>query len=86
MQVPELMRMGAKIRIDGRTAVIDGTKRLSGAKVRATDLRAGASLVIAALAAQGGSDIYNIEHIERGYENFVGKLSEIGVDIKREND
>ena len=84
MQVPELLRMGANIKIDGRTAVIDGTRRLSGAQVRATDLRAGAALVIAALSAQGPSEISDIEHIERGYENFVDKLSSIGVKIKKE--
>lgn len=83
MQVPELLRMGAKIKTDGRTAVIDGTKKLSGAQVRATDLRAGAALVIAALAAQGETEIGEIEHIERGYENFEEKLRGIGVDIKR---
>lgn len=83
MQVPELIRMGAKIKIDGRTAVIDGIKRLSGAKVRATDLRAGAALVVAALASQGTTEISDIEHIERGYENFEQKLSALGVDIKR---
>ncbi|MBQ3573111.1 MAG: UDP-N-acetylglucosamine 1-carboxyvinyltransferase, partial [Clostridia bacterium] len=84
MQVPELLRMGANIKIDGRTAVINGTRRLSGAQVRATDLRAGAALVIAALSAQGPSEISDIEHIERGYENFVEKLSSIGVKIKME--
>ncbi len=83
MQVPELLRMGAKIKVDGRTAVIDGTKKLSGAKVFATDLRAGAALVTAALAAQGETEIHGIEHIERGYENFEEKLSKIGVNIKR---
>ncbi len=83
MQVPELLRMGAKIKTDGRTAIIDGTKRLSGAQVRATDLRAGAALVIAALAAQGDTEIGEIKHIERGYENFEEKLRSIGVKIKR---
>lgn len=83
MQVPELLRMGAKIKIDGRTAVIDGSKRLSGAKVKATDLRAGASLVIASLAAQGETIIENIEHMERGYEHFTEKLRSIGVDIEK---
>lgn len=86
MHVPELLRMGAKIKIDGRTAVIDGTRRLSGAKVRATDLRAGAALVIAALAAQGESEIYGVEHIERGYMGFEEKLLKIGVNIKREKE
>ena len=84
MHVPELLRMGAKIKIDGRTAVIDGTKKLSGAKVRATDLRAGAALVIAALGAQGETEIDEIEHIERGYENFEKKLTDIGVSIKKD--
>ena len=83
MQVPELLRMGANIKIDGRTAIVDGTKRLSGAKVRATDLRAGAALVIAALGAQGETEIDGIEHIERGYENFEYKLSSIGINIKK---
>lgn len=83
MHVPELLRMGAKIKIDGRTAVIDGIKKLSGAKVRATDLRAGAALVIAALGAQGESVIDDIEYIERGYENFDKKLLAIGAEIKK---
>ncbi len=83
MQVPELLRMGAKIKIDGRTAVIDGSKRLSGARVKATDLRAGAALVIAAVAAHGDTCIDNISHIERGYENFVEKLQNIGISIQK---
>lgn len=81
MHVPELLRMGARIKLDGRTAVIDGAKKLSGAHVRASDLRAGASLVVAALAAQGESIVGNTEHIERGYENFFEKLKSIGVKI-----
>lgn len=81
MQVPELLRMGANIKIDGRTAVIDGVKRLSGTKVRATDLRAGAALVIAALGAKSETTLEGIEHIERGYERFEEKLRSIGVDI-----
>lgn len=83
MQVPELIRMGAKIKIDGRTAVVDGSKKLSGARVKATDLRAGAALVIASLAAQGDTLIDDIEHLERGYENFTEKLRRIGVDIQK---
>lgn len=82
-QVPELLRMGAKIRLDGRTAVVDGTRRLSGAEVRATDLRATAALVVAALAAQGETVISDIEYMERGYENFVEKLSSLGVSIRK---
>ena len=85
MQVPELIRMGANIKIDGRCAIIDGAKKLSGAKVNATDLRAGAALVVAALAAKDDTEIGNIEFIERGYENFEQKLSQIGVNIKRTN-
>ncbi len=84
MHVSELCRMGAKIKTDGSLAVVNGVKKLSGAKVKATDLRAGAALVIAALAADGKSEICDIEHIERGYENFCEKLSGIGADIKRE--
>ena len=83
MLVPELLRMGAKIKLDGRTAVVDGIKKLSGAQVKATDLRAGAALVIAALAAQGDTLISDIEHMERGYENFVEKLSSLGVKISK---
>ncbi len=83
MQVPELLRMGAKIKLDGRTAVIDGTRKLSGAQVKATDLRAAASLVVAALAAQGETRIDGIEHMERGYEHFVEKLSALGGKIQR---
>lgn len=86
MQVPELLRMGAKIKLDGRTAVIDGTRRLSGAQVTATDLRAAASLVVAALAAQGETRILGIEHMERGYEHFVEKLSALGGKIQRIED
>ncbi len=83
LQVPELCRMGANIKIDGRSAVINGIKKLSGAKVKATDLRAGAALVIAALAATGDTEISDIEHIERGYEEFEKKLSSIGVKITK---
>lgn len=83
LQVPELCRMGANIKIDGRSAVINGTKKLSGAKVKAPDLRAGAALVVAALAASGETEISDIEHIERGYEHFEEKLSALGVSIQR---
>ncbi|MBR5152682.1 MAG: UDP-N-acetylglucosamine 1-carboxyvinyltransferase [Clostridia bacterium] len=83
MQVSELLRMGAKIKIDGRTAVIDGSRRLSGARVRATDLRAGAALVIAAVAAQGETVIDDIEHLERGYADFEKKLQSIGASVRK---
>jgi len=77
----ELKRMGAKITVEGRTAIIKGIKKLSKANVKATDLRGGASLVIAALNAKGKTKIENIEYILRGYENFDKKLKDIGAKI-----
>lgn len=82
----ELLRMGAKVKVDGRTAVVEGVERLLGAPVRANDLRAGASLVIAGLAAEGKSDIYGIEHVERGYQDILGKLTAMGARISRETE
>ncbi len=81
--VQELKRMGANIKVDGRTAVIEGGNALSGASVSAMDLRAGAALVIAGLAASGKTEIDGVYYIERGYCNLVEKLSEIGADIKK---
>lgn len=81
--VAELQRMGANIKTEDRVAVVSGVKRLSGASVSATDLRGGAGLVIAALEAEGRSEISNIEYIDRGYENIEGKLSKLGANIKR---
>ena len=78
----ELIRMGAKISIEGKTAIIKGTKKLYGANVKATDLRGGAGLVIAGTFAKGITKIENIEYIKRGYEKFEQKLQKIGVDIK----
>ena len=78
----ELVRMGAKITIEGKTAVIKGVKRLYGAKVNATDLRGGAALVIAGSIAKGITKIDNIEYILRGYENFITKLQKLGLDIE----
>ncbi len=80
--IEELHRMGAKISVDGKLAVIEGVEELKGAPVRATDLRAGAALIIAGLAAKGITSIYEIKHIERGYENIIEKLSGLGADIK----
>ena len=80
--VGELMRMGAKIRVDGRTAVVEGVERLTGATVQAFDLRAGAAMVVAALAATGTSEILNVQYIERGYEDVIGKLRALGADIE----
>ncbi|WP_432409464.1 UDP-N-acetylglucosamine 1-carboxyvinyltransferase [Wukongibacter sp. M2B1] len=79
----ELMRMGAKIKVDGRVAVIKGIKQLTGAKVSAKDLRGGAALVLAGLAAEGETIVENIKHIERGYDNFDLMLRKLGADIKR---
>lgn len=83
MHVNELKRMGAKIKIEGRTAIVQGVKTLTGAEVKATDLRAGAAMILAALAAQGETEISNIYHIDRGYENLIEKLKGIGANIKR---
>lgn len=81
--VDELKRMGADIKVEGRAAVVEGITALSGAKVSATDLRAGAALVIAGLMAQGKTEISNLFHIDRGYENLQGKLASLGADIRR---
>ena len=80
--VEELKRMGAKININGRTAEIDGIPTLKGASVRAVDLRAGCAMVIAGLAAEGVTEIDEIYHIFRGYEDLIGKLQSVGADIK----
>ena len=80
--VDELKRMGANIQVDDKTAVVEGVDHLTGAPIQAYDLRAGAALVIAALAAQGRSEISNVEYIERGYEDIVSKLRAIGADIR----
>lgn len=82
--VGELLRMGADITVEGRTAVVRGVKKLTGAPVTAPDLRAGAALVIAALSAEGSSEIYGVHHIDRGYENLEGKLQALGAKIWRE--
>ena len=81
--VDELTRMGANIQVDGRVAVIEGVEELLPAPMRAADLRAGAALVVAALAADGVSEVDEICHIERGYEDIVEKLRGLGADIKR---
>jgi UDP-N-acetylglucosamine 1-carboxyvinyltransferase len=81
--VSELRRMGACIKVEGQTTIIKGTPKLSGAVVEASDLRAGAALVLAALAAEGGSVIEDIEHIDRGYERLEKKYSSLGARIIR---
>ncbi len=83
MHVNELKRMGAQIRVDGRTAIIEGLDKLQGAQVRATDLRAGAALIIAGLAAKGTTEVLDIHHIDRGYEFIENKLQRLGADIRR---
>lgn len=84
--VDELKRMGARIKVEGRTALIEGGVMLSGAPVTATDLRSGAALIIAALTAEGESQISAIEHVDRGYDKFEHKLIKLGADIYRAND
>ncbi len=86
MHVQELRRMGARIDIDGPTAVVTGVERLSGANVMATDLRASASLVIAGLAAEGDTVVERIYHLDRGYERMEDKLRAVGADIRRTKD
>lgn len=83
MHVPELQRLGADITIDGNNAVVRGVERLSGAPLMATDLRASAALVIAALTADGESTVDRIYHLDRGYEKMEQKLSSLGAKIKR---
>ena len=83
MHVQELQRLGADIRVDGRTAIIRGVERLTGAPIMATDLRASASLVLAGLVAQGETVVDRIYHIDRGYENIEEKLGGLGARIRR---
>ena len=83
MHVEELQRMGAQIRVDGRTATVEGGHTLTGAAVRATDLRAGAAMVLAGLVADGETRVGYIHHIDRGYDDLVAKLVALGADIRR---
>ena len=83
MHVDELRRMGAHIKIDGRTSVVEGVERLTGCQVKATDLRAGAAIVLAGLVADGETSIGYIHHIDRGYDKLVEKLVNLGADIRR---
>ncbi len=83
MHVQELQRMGARIRLNGNTAMITGVEKLTGAPVMATDLRASASLILAGLAAEGETIVERIYHVDRGYERIEEKLSMLGADIKR---
>jgi len=81
--VDELKRMGANIKVEGRVAIVEGIHKLSGSPVCATDLRAGAAMVVAGLVAEGETEISNLRHIDRGYENLVDKLKSVGADITR---
>jgi UDP-N-acetylglucosamine 1-carboxyvinyltransferase len=81
--VEELQRLGADIRTDGHHAVVRGVDRLSGAQVKAPDIRAGAALVVAGLAADGETSVSEIHHIDRGYEDLVGRLAALGADVER---
>ncbi|MFB5283520.1 UDP-N-acetylglucosamine 1-carboxyvinyltransferase [Peribacillus sp. Hz7] len=82
--IDELRRMNGKIKVEGRSAIIDGSVQLQGAKVKASDLRAGAALVIAGLMAEGVTEVTGLEHIDRGYSHLVEKLSGLGATIWRE--
>lgn len=84
MHAEELRRMGADIRIEGRSAVVEGVKKVMGAPVKASDLRAGAALIIAGLVAEGDTEITNVFHIDRGYDRIVEKLTTVGARITRE--
>jgi UDP-N-acetylglucosamine 1-carboxyvinyltransferase len=82
LHVSELKRMGCQIELQGDTAIITGVEHLTGAEVRATDLRAGAALVLAGLAAHGYTSVYQMGHILRGYENMVEKLRSLGGEVE----
>jgi len=83
MHVAELNRMGARLRKEGPTVIVQGVKRLVGAPVMASDLRASAALVLAGLAAKGITRVHRVYHIDRGYERFEQKLASLGADIRR---
>ncbi len=86
MHVAELNRMGANVMLEGNSAIVSGQKRLSGAPVMASDLRASAALVLAGLVAEGSTEVSRVYHLDRGYENLVAKLQSLGAKIRREKD
>jgi UDP-N-acetylglucosamine 1-carboxyvinyltransferase len=86
MFIDELLRLGADVRTDGHHAIVRGRERLSGAPVRATDIRAGAALVLAGLVADGSTSVADVSHVDRGYERFVESLSALGASITRRAD
>ena len=81
--IGQLLRMGANIQVDGKIAVIEGVDKLTGVSVKATDLRAGAAMIIAGMVADGVTTVENINYIDRGYEDVVAKFSSLGADIRR---
>jgi UDP-N-acetylglucosamine 1-carboxyvinyltransferase len=81
-----LNRMGAKIFMEGASAIITGVKKLSGAPVMASDLRASAALILAGLVAEGETDVHRVYHLDRGYERLEDKLSSLGAHIRREKE
>ena len=81
--VPELQKMGADIEVKGRTAIVRGVPRLHGARIVAGDLRGGAALVIAALSAEGESEVLDLSHIDRGYSDLQYKLKNLGAEVRR---
>ena len=83
MHVPEMNRMGARINVQGRSAIVRGVSRLSGAPVMATDLRASISIILAGLAAGGETIVNRVYHLDRGYERLEAKLAAVGADIER---
>ena len=86
MHVDEFKRMGAKIKIEGRTAIVEGGQRLTGAQVRCTDLRAGAALLLTGLICEEtSSELTDLHHIDRGYVDIVEQLKEVGGDLERQN-
>ena len=86
MHVPELGRMGAKVFLEGPSAIVHGVKKLSGAPVMASDLRASAALVLAGLVAEGTTEVQRVYHLDRGYENLEQKLTSLGAVIRREKE
>ena len=84
IHVQELQRMGADIRVEGNHAVVHGRERLTGAPVMASDLRAGAGLIVAGLAAEGETEVSRVYHVDRGYERFESKLRSLGASVQRE--
>src|SRR5439155_2558817 len=86
MFIDELLRLGADVRTDGHHAIVRGRERLSGAPVRATDIRAGAALVLAGLRADGTTTVADVSHVDRGYERFVESMRSLGARLERRED